>query len=94
MRLEGNAQGGADEPSPVVIFIDERGSLCPQPIIALGRAARDGPAGRVVHLLADDVAARVDVPAWCRMRGAQLLAVTEEAEGGQRYTVRLGAGTN
>lgn len=59
-------------PSPDTT-VDERGRRCPAPIIALGRTAVALP-GCVVELLADDPAARHDVPAWCRMRGAELLS--------------------
>lgn len=67
--------------------IDVRGELCPAPVLALARAARD-PGADVVEVLADDDAARTDIPAWCRMRGARLLQVRDEA-GATRYTVRL-----
>lgn len=68
--------------------LDERGRLCPQPVIALGRAARRLPVGSVIVLLADDEAARTDVPAWCRMRGADLMEF-RESEQGQQYRIRL-----
>ncbi|TQS44633.1 sulfurtransferase TusA family protein [Cryptosporangium phraense] len=41
---------------------------CPLPVIELARRIADVPAGGVVRVLADDPAARVDIPAWCRMR--------------------------
>lgn len=74
--------------------LDERGSLCPAPIVALGRARRRLPSGTVVLLLADDPVAGTDVPAWCRMTGAELLAVRqgEGAPGSaaaDEYEVRL-----
>ena len=68
--------------------LDERGSLCPQPIIALGRATRRLPPGEVVALLADDVAAESDVPAWCRLTGAELLGA-EDVDAARRYLIRL-----
>lgn len=64
--------------------LDERGRLCPLPVIALARAAADLPAGGVVRLLADDPAAAVDVPAWCRMRGHTLVSALEGT-----YVVRI-----
>ncbi len=56
--------------------LDLRGQLCPAPVIALGRAARDAPGTRVV-LLSDDPAARSDIPAWCSLTGGGLIDVTE-----------------
>lgn len=74
--------------------LDERGARCPAPIIALGRARRRLDPGTEVVLLADDPVAATDVPAWCRMTGATLLAVRPLAgvadEGQAReYVIRL-----
>lgn len=57
-----------------VILIDARGLICPAPIILLARRAAESPAGALVELLTDDPAAQFDVPAWCRMKGADYLA--------------------
>ncbi len=47
--------------------------LCPVPIIRLARAAAPLPPGSLVELLTDDPAAEYDVPAWCRLRGHELV---------------------
>lgn len=57
------------------VLLDARGQRCPLPVIRLGRLVRDLPAGTLVRLLATDPAARSDVPAFCRMRGHELVAV-------------------
>jgi cysteine desulfurase len=67
--------------------LDARGTVCPQPVIDLARWWRAHPQRERVRLLADDEAARVDVPAWCRMTGHELHAVTELPEGGTAYDV-------
>ena len=74
-----------------LVWLDERGALCPLPVIALARAQRAHPPGTVVALLADDPAAATDVPAWCRMRGATLLQVRPPRDGGpgSAFVVRL-----
>lgn len=59
-------------PAPVAV-LDERGRRCPLPVIALARAVAAAEPGEVVELLADDPAAVHDVPAWCRLRGQELL---------------------
>jgi tRNA 2-thiouridine synthesizing protein A len=64
--VTGPAGTGSTGESPVV---DARGTRCPVPVIRLARAARDLDPGATVVLLADDVAARSDVPAWARLRG-------------------------
>ena len=51
------------------LTVDALGLRCPQPVIELARRIGSVPVGAVVALLADDEAARLDVPAWCEMRG-------------------------
>lgn len=53
----------------VALTVDALGLRCPQPIIDLARRIGSVPVGSVVAVLADDEAARLDVPAWCEMRG-------------------------
>ena len=64
--------------------LDCRGMLCPLPVIELGKRYAEVPVGAVVAVLADDVAARTDIPAWCRLRGQEY--VGEQPPG--RYLVR------
>lgn len=45
------------------------------------------PVGTVVRVLADDPAAAVDLPAWCRMRGQEFLGSVNGPEG-PAYDVR------
>ncbi len=62
------------------VVVDARGLICPAPVIALAQAARRLPEGSRVTVLATDPAAAVDVPAWARMRGHQMLETTEDGE--------------
>lgn len=84
--------------SQLTIELDERGTRCPQPIIALGKAALGKAAhatsGEVrIVLLADDPAAIVDVPAWCRMTSARLLNISDLPDGsGTRFEVLVTPG--
>jgi tRNA 2-thiouridine synthesizing protein A len=59
------------------LVVDARGMACPRPILELAAAMRDLPVGDVVLLLADDPAARVDVPAWARMKRQRVLALDD-----------------
>ncbi|RZS89559.1 TusA-related sulfurtransferase [Motilibacter rhizosphaerae] len=67
--------------------VDSRGRRCPLPVIDLARAVPTVAVGALVAVVADDEAAAVDVPAWCRMRG-QEYAGAEPREGGTAYLVR------
>jgi tRNA 2-thiouridine synthesizing protein A len=62
------------------VVIDARGLVCPHPVIALAHAASGAAPGTRLVLLADDPVATTDVPAWCRMREAQLLEVQRKAD--------------
>ena len=75
-----------------VVTLDERGRLCPLPVIALARAAGELPAGGEIIVLADDPAADHDIPAWCRMRGHEFTGAAPATGGGTAYRVRLGGG--
>jgi TusA-related sulfurtransferase len=68
--------------------LDCRGMLCPRPIIELGRRHTEVPVGGLVAVVADDVAARVDVPAWCRMREQEYVGEDTADDGVPRYWVR------
>jgi TusA-related sulfurtransferase len=70
------------------VVLDERGRLCPLPVIALGRAVTHGDPQARVLLLADDPAAETDVPAWCSMRGRTLAWTGSAPDGvGRAYLV-------
>lgn len=80
--------------SQLTIELDERGTRCPQPIIALGKAAHATSGEVRIVLLADDPAAIVDVPAWCRMTSARLLNTSDLPDGsGTRFEVLVTRGS-
>jgi tRNA 2-thiouridine synthesizing protein A len=69
------------------LVLDCTAMLCPRPIIELARHIEDVAVGGEVLVLADDVAAATDVPAWCRMRAQEYVGV-EDVEGVPGYRVR------
>jgi TusA-related sulfurtransferase len=75
-------------PLAAALVVDSRGKRCPLPVIELARRIGDVGVGEVVALLADDPAARVDVPAWCRMRGQEFAGESAGPGGVPRYAVR------
>jgi cysteine desulfurase len=63
----------AEEESSASLEINALGKLCPLPVIELGKRIGTVPVGSVIRVLADDPAARLDIPAWCRMTGQDFL---------------------
>jgi tRNA 2-thiouridine synthesizing protein A len=70
------------------VELDCRGMLCPMPVIELARHLADVPVGGTIAVASTDVAARVDVPAWCRMRAQEYVGEGVAGDGTPRYVVR------
>lgn len=68
--------------------LDCRGLVCPAPVIELARHIGEVEVGELIGIVATDAAARVDVPAWCRMTGQQYVGEDPTADGSPRYVVR------
>jgi len=72
-------------PSPVgpgpMLVIDALGRKCPIPIIMLAEQIRGVPIGGTIAVLADDPAAKTDVPAWCTMKSHEFVALGELPRG-------------
>ncbi|MGQ4720016.1 aminotransferase class V-fold PLP-dependent enzyme [Streptomyces tunisiensis] len=69
------------------LVVDALGRRCPIPVIELARVIGDVPVGGLVRVLADDEAARLDIPAWCEMRGQEYVG-EQPADRGAAYVVR------
>jgi tRNA 2-thiouridine synthesizing protein A len=67
--------------------LDARGLLCPLPVLKARKRLVALAPGAVLRVLADDPAARVDFPHFCREAGHALVA-EREAEGWQEYLIR------
>ncbi|WP_443742617.1 aminotransferase class V-fold PLP-dependent enzyme [Streptomyces pactum] len=82
---DGGTPGGGTRPGLVV---DSLGKRCPIPVIELAKVIGDVPVGGVVTVLSDDEAARLDIPAWCAMRGQQYLGERPAVRGTAYRIVR------
>jgi tRNA 2-thiouridine synthesizing protein A len=71
--------------------VDARGLACPLPVIRLARAAVDAAPGTILTVWTTDPAARLDVPAWARMRGHEVVGVEDLPDDGLALHVRIGA---
>lgn len=69
---------------PPAMVLDCVGRPCPVPVIELARALPGVAVGAVIEVRADDPAAALDIPAWCRMRGQTYLGTVA----GPAYRVR------
>jgi tRNA 2-thiouridine synthesizing protein A len=71
-----------------MLEIDCRDMRCPTPVILLAKHVGDVAVGELLGVVANDVAARVDVPAWCRMRGQEYVGEEAAADGTPVFVVR------
>ncbi|MFI2639738.1 cysteine desulfurase/sulfurtransferase TusA family protein [Streptomyces sp. NPDC018610] len=82
---------GAPAPTAAVrereLVLDALGKRCPIPVIELAKVIGNVSVGGTVRVLADDEAARLDIPAWCEMRGQEYVG-EEPADEGSAYVVR------
>ncbi|RPE44578.1 cysteine desulfurase [Streptomyces sp. Ag109_O5-1] len=74
-------------PQTADVLVDSLGKRCPIPVIELAKVIGTVPVGGTVRVLSDDEAARLDIPAWCEMRGQEYVG-EEPAERGTAYLVR------
>jgi TusA-related sulfurtransferase len=57
-------------------------------VIELGKRLAEVGVGQTIGVVTEDVAARVDVPAWCRMRGQEYVGEDVADDGVARFVVR------
>ena len=67
-------------PAPMLV-IDALGRKCPIPIIMLAEQIRGVPIGGTIAVLADDPAAKTDVPAWCAMKSHEFVELADLPSG-------------
>lgn len=69
--------------------LDATGLLCPLPVLKARKRLKAMPEGSVLRMWADDPAAVVDVPHFCREAGHALIE-QEDGEDRQLYVIRKG----
>jgi tRNA 2-thiouridine synthesizing protein A len=67
--------------------LDCRGQRCPLPVIALARHLPELPVGATIRVLADDPAAAIDIPAWCRLRNQDFIG-SSTVDNSAAYDIR------
>jgi len=68
--------------------IDTCGLLCPLPVLKARKRLRELEPGAVLRMVADDPAARVDVPHFCAEQGHELAHETELEGGVLEFVIR------
>jgi tRNA 2-thiouridine synthesizing protein A len=86
------AQASAQSLVPA-LTLDALGKKCPIPIIMLADRIRDVQVGQTIAVLADDPAAKTDLPAWCALKSqefvrAEELAAADATGAGWSFLVR------
>ena len=80
--------GGTPVGGAAVRVVDCLGLYCPMPLLRLAAAIKEVGVGDRVDVVADDPAAKVDVPVWCRTTDQEYLGAVERPEGGWVLGVR------
>jgi tRNA 2-thiouridine synthesizing protein A len=62
-------------PAPA-LTLDALGKKCPIPIIMLAERIGEVRTGQTIEVLADDPAAKTDLPAWCALKSHEFVGAT------------------
>jgi tRNA 2-thiouridine synthesizing protein A len=73
--------------SAPVLVLDALGKKCPIPIIMLADRIGEVRVGQTVEVLADDPAAKTDLPAWCALKSHEFVR-TDALPAGWSFLVR------
>ncbi len=60
------------------VSLNTLGQLCPQPIIETAKKIKKMKKGEILEILSDDWGMKLDLPAWCKMTGHELIQIQEE----------------
>ncbi len=58
--------------------LDLKKLLCPIPVVKLSNAIKEVEVGDIVEATATDPGVMMDIPAWCKSTGHELLSLDEE----------------
>jgi tRNA 2-thiouridine synthesizing protein A len=58
--------------------VDYKGLFCPMPIVKVARAIKEIEMAQVLEMVADDPGSEVDMKAWVKQTGHELLGMQEE----------------
>ena len=70
------------------VILDAKGLKCPLPVLKARKAMREVPAGGVLRVLATDPGAVKDFEHFCKVTGATLVNINEDADGVITFTLK------
>lgn len=59
--------------------LDVRGAACPIPVVKTAKAFKELSSGDVLELLATDAGVELDMEAWAKQTGNELVSIEEDA---------------
>ncbi|PVU72323.1 sulfurtransferase TusA family protein [Vulcanisaeta sp. SCGC AB-777_J10] len=60
------------------IMLDVRGKVCPIPVMEVNKLSKTVKPGTVIKVLATDPAAKLDLQAWAKRTGNEILSIESE----------------
>jgi TusA-related sulfurtransferase len=60
------------------IMLDVRGKVCPIPVMEVNKLSKTVKPGTVIKVLATDPAAKLDLQAWAKRTGNEILGIESE----------------
>ena len=76
----------ADEPV-IAKSLDLSGLLCPIPVVKVSKAIKDIEIGEAIEATATDPGVLMDIPAWCKGSGNEMLTMDKEGSA-FRFVIR------
>lgn len=67
--------------------LDCRGLMCPMPVLKTKQAIEKLSTGQILEIIATDSGSKVDIPAWAKSTGNELLSMKDE-DGVHKFYVR------
>jgi tRNA 2-thiouridine synthesizing protein A len=77
--------------SDFIVELDTSGLNCPLPVLKARKALSGMATGERLHLIATDIGANKDIPAFCKMTGNPLIEANEQ-NGALSFIIEKGQG--
>lgn len=60
------------------VKLNLEGLMCPMPVVRVSKAIKDVPVGTVIEATATDPGVLIDIPAWARTSGHEVVKIERE----------------